>query len=56
MSHYSISNNDAMDNVVEAMDFIEKQPISEYTMGLRERLMQTIKWIEVQVDGNWEDV
>ena len=49
-----ITNDEAMDSVCEAIDIIEQLPISESNLGATQRLRGLIKWVEVQVDGDWD--
>lgn len=50
-----ISNDEAMNTVCEAIDIIEQLPISESNLGATQRLRGLIKWVELQVDGQWEE-
>ena len=51
-----MTNNDAMDSVCDAMTFIDSTevPYPKEASDLVLRLQETIKWIEVQVDGDWD--
>ena len=49
-----ITNDDAMDNVCEAIDIIERLPISESNLGATQRLRDLRWWVEIQVDGDWD--
>ncbi len=56
----SISNDEAMDSVCEAMTMIdttsyESEDDWKEAKTLVSRLRETIKWIEIQVDGDWEE-
>jgi hypothetical protein len=56
----SISNDEAMDSVCEAMTMIDTTSYLEEddwkeAKTLVSRLRETIKWIEIQVDGDWEE-
>jgi hypothetical protein len=60
----SITNDEAVDNVRDAMTMIDMNvTLRQFYMkahdvrearDLLSRLRETIKWIEVQVDGDWE--
>ena len=54
---YTISNDDAYDNVMEAMEFVDsvEVPYPADAKELFQKLRDTLKWIEVQVDGDWEE-
>ena len=51
-----ITNDEAMDSVCDAMTFIDSTevPYPKEASDLVLRLQETIKWIEVQVDGDWD--
>lgn len=49
-----ISNDEAMDTVCDSMTFIDTHYYRD-SKTLIPRLRELIKWVEVQVDGNWED-
>ena len=61
----SITNNEAMDSVYDAMTMIDMNMVLRQSymkaQDVREaktlvsRLRETIKWIEIQVDGDWEN-
>jgi hypothetical protein len=56
----SITNDEAMDSVCEAMTMIdttsyESEDDWKEAKTLVSRLHETIKWIENVVDGDWED-
>jgi hypothetical protein len=53
---YTISNDDAYDNVMEAMDFIDsvEVPYPADARALFHKLRATLEWMEVQVDGDWD--
>jgi len=56
-----ISNNKAMDNIIYAFGFtLSSMERIKFPKDLREKLKeterQTIKWVEAQVDGCWEEV
>ena len=61
----SITNNEAMDSVYDAMTMIDMNVVLRQSymkaQDVREaktlvsRLRETIKWIEIQVDGDWEN-
>jgi hypothetical protein len=56
----SISNDEAMDSVCDAMTMIdttsyESEDDWKEAKTLVSRLRETIKWIEIQVDGDWEE-
>ena len=55
-----ITNDEAMDSVCDAMTLIsgtsyESTDDYKEAKTLVSRLRETIKWVEVQVEGNWED-
>jgi hypothetical protein len=52
-----ITNDEALDTVCDAMIFIDttEVPYPKEASDLVLRLRQLIKWIEVQVDGDWEE-
>ncbi len=50
-----ITNDEAVNSVYEAIDIIEQLPISESNLNAVQRLKGLIRWIEVQVDGDWEE-
>ena len=56
----SISNDEAMDSVCDAMTMIDTTSYNSLkkigeARDLVSRLHETIKWIENVVDGDWED-
>lgn len=57
MSYVRITNDEAMDSICDAMDFIDSTevPYPKEARDLVSRLQETIKWVELQVDGDWED-
>tara|TARA_R110000744_G_scaffold293120_2_gene403541 strand:- start:86 stop:256 length:171 start_codon:yes stop_codon:yes gene_type:complete len=52
-----ITNDEAMDSVCDAMTFIDST--LTYDTGVAKdlvlRLRETIKWVELQVEGQWEE-
>ncbi len=52
-----ITNDEAVNSVYDAMNFIDtiEVPYPKEASDLVLRLHQTIKWIEAQVDGDWEE-
>jgi len=57
MSYVRITNDEAMDSICDAMEYINT--VLPYDIkeaeDLVSRLQETIKWVELQVDGDWED-
>jgi hypothetical protein len=53
----AISNDDAYANVMEAMTFIDtvKDCNPADARAVFHKLRATLEWIEIQVDGDWED-
>jgi len=49
-----ISNDQAMDTVCDAMTFIDTHYYKD-SETLIPRLRELIKWVELQVDGQWEE-
>jgi len=51
-----ITNDEAMDTICDAMTFIDttEVPYPKEASNLILRLRQLIKWVEVQVDGDWD--
>ena len=55
-----ITNDEAMDTVCDAMTLIggtsyESEDDYKEANDLVSRLRETIKWVELQVDGQWEE-
>lgn len=61
MSYVRITNDEAMDSICDAMTYIDTWKGSVLPYDIKEardlvsRLQETIKWVELQVDGDWED-
>jgi len=53
---YTISNDDAYDNVMEAMTFIDtvKACNPADARAVFHKLRSTLEWMEIQVDGDWD--
>ena len=57
----SITNDEAMDSVRDAMTYIDTWKGSVLPYDIKEardlvlRLRGTIEWIEIHVDGDWDD-
>ena len=57
----SITNDEAMDSVRDAMTYIDTWKGSVLPYDIKEardlvlRLRGTIEWIEIHVDGDWQD-
>ena len=50
-----ITNDEAVNSVYKTIEYIEQLPISEGNLSDVQRLKDLIRWIEVQVDGDWEE-
>ncbi len=50
-----INNDEAINSVYKTIEYIEQLPISEGNLSDVQRLKDLIRWIEVQVDGDWEE-
>jgi hypothetical protein len=55
-----ITNDEAMDTVCDAMTLIggtsyESEDDYKEAKTLVSRLIETIKWVEIQVEGQWEE-
>jgi hypothetical protein len=55
-----ITNDEAMDSVCDAMTLIggtsyESEDDYKEANTLISRLRETIKWVELQVDGQWQE-
>jgi len=56
MSWVQITNDEAMDSVCDAMTYIDTALAYDIKEAedLVLRLRETIKWIELHVDGDWD--
>jgi hypothetical protein len=49
-----ITNDEAMDTVCDSMTFIDTHYYKD-SKTLIPRLRELIKWVELKVEGNWEE-